>query len=287
MYLMKHGGQKGKPAAYNTVYTAFSPLFAFARKNHQQYGIKDRFLPELRNLLKSYSNERGKSSRQMKTFTDEDLMAIFTMLNSKIEYANASGKIGEANTFIRSRAMFSLNLAGCLRANELLNLNCNDISFHQKHMVIQIRKSKTGTVNHSVTIFKNQDYGDRETQNCPVIYLQEYLKSAKLNTSLKGPLFRKIDRKDNTKFIRSGLHVNTWRLIIRRICRDVGLLPVEDYGTHSLRRTSATNIIRNGGSSLALKRHGNWKSHAFERYVEEGSTIKEKTSLKTFSLKKT
>ena len=69
--------------------------------------------------------------------------------------------------------------------------------------------------------------------------------------------------------------------MLKRLCSQIGL-NASEYGSHSLRRTAATNIIRNGGSSLALKRHGGWKSHAFKRYVEQGASKLEKSSLKTF-----
>ena len=55
----------------------------------------------------------------------------------------------------------------------------------------------------------------------------------------------------------------------------LGLEDPNSYTGHAFRRTSATLLVNTGADSLALKRHGGWKSTAVaEDYVENCLKIK-------------
>ena len=273
-YLCKYGGRGGKPATYTTVYTAFSPLFEHNRKVHGEM-IKEQFLPILHNILRHHANVYGSGTKKMKVFTEDDIIAAFTYMSSEIEHFMEKKHHDKVLTFSRPRAMFAVGISGLLRCNELLNLRCNDICFHREYLAVTVRKSKTSTSNPVVRIHKLEKY-------CPVQYLKFYMELGKLSTKHKGFLFRQSKAGERHKLCQKPISANSWRNTIRSIAKNLNLNPETDYGTHSLRRSGATNIIKNGGSSLSVKRLVRWKSDSYERYVEVGSTLREKTSTKVY-----
>ena len=270
---MQCGGRGGKPCSYRTLYTCMSPLYAIARSKFNDHSIQTEFAPIFSNILKSSAIYVGNSTKQKRVFDDSDISAMFSFLEDKIEMFKSNRDNKNILLWGRNIAMIAIQLAGCMRASEMLNLKCNDVAFRDDHLQITVQRSKN-IDGRLVNIFPQKFY-------CPIRYLNNYMQISKLKAHFPGFLFRSTKVGERSKLINKKVSYTSYNTMIKRVCVQIGLDPKE-YASHSLRRTAATNIIRNGGSSIALKRHGGWKSHAFERYVEQGASKLEKSSLKTF-----
>merc|ERR1711916_139975 len=120
----------GGPCTWGTLYTAVSPIYQY---NWKHYGValKEQFQPDFNLLLKSFANKHGSGTIKKKIFTDSDIGALFSNLESEIEDAQKKGNERRYLTLLRYRSMMSLQLAACLRVSELLNLKCNDLELSQ------------------------------------------------------------------------------------------------------------------------------------------------------------
>lgn len=79
--------------------------------------------------------------------------------------------------------------------------------------------------------------------------LLEYLRSARIETDLEGPLFRPV-AKDRQTLLRCPLHRrDLWRLV-KSYCRQVDINPDRidgrGIGVHTLRKTAITNALQHG-----------------------------------------
>ena len=59
---------------------------------------------------------------------------------------------------------------------------------------------------------------------------------------------------------------------LKTACQAVGLNPAS-FGTHSLRRGSATDQFLHGIPDKVIKLSGRWKSNAFERYIDQAQVL--------------
>lgn len=76
---------------------------------------------------------------------------------------------------------------------------------------------------------------------------------------------------------RQNMGHNTISMASTKIAEYLKLPNPKLYTGHSLRRTSATILVDNGGDILSLKRHGGWRSSSVaERYIEKSLTEKKK-----------
>ena len=87
---------------------------------------------------------------------------------------------------LRDLSMIMLAYAGFMRINEVSNLRCNDLNFHEDHIVILLRKSKTDVYRDGseIVIAKGQSCA------CPYAILQRYLAAANLSVMSDDYLFR-------------------------------------------------------------------------------------------------
>lgn len=73
--------------------------------------------------------------------------------------------------------MIVIGFAGILRFDELLELKCNDISFQENYLIIQIRKSKSGVYRSGNELLISRGI----TSACPYKMLQRYMTKAGIN----------------------------------------------------------------------------------------------------------
>ena len=273
VYLIKVGGRKQQKCSYNTLRCAFSALYEHNRLKYDS-PIREEFQPILSGMLKNFANTHGSRSRKMKVLEDDEILKILNRMNAEIEHARAARKIAKVLTYCRSRAMFTIQLYGCMRVSELVQLNCNDIKFLSDRMKIEIRSTKTCKDGADIVIFKRQSH-------CALQYLKAYMNEGNLRTVHTTPLFRL--QKPGERHILGKKRVSaiSWNQTVKAMCKSIGL-DTRLYGTHSLRRTAATSIVKNGGNTINLKQYGRWKSSAVDHYVEDGSAIKNRMSDKIF-----
>jgi hypothetical protein len=70
----------------------------------------------------------------------------------------------------------------------------------------------------------------------------------------------------------SKISYNEFLAQLKTACSALGLDP-NLFGTHSMRRGSTTDQFIHGIPDKVIKLSGRWKSHAFERYIDQGQLL--------------
>jgi len=159
---------------------------------------------------------------------------------------------------------------GGLRSCELVALIWSDIVFSAEGVLVNISRSKTdqagvGTVKLLPT--------NQEEALCPLRYYTIY---KSLVPSTDGRVFLRFQA---GKFTRAPLGKTTIAAIPRKVAIFLGLDNAYSYTGHALRVTSATVLADQGANSLALKRHGRWKSDAVaEEYLRGSKQVRNETA---------
>ena len=159
---------------------------------------------------------------------------------------------------------------GGLRACELTALTWEDVVFSQEGILIKIVKSKTDRAGiGSIKLLPKHD----EKELCCLNYYTLYKSQVSISA---GRLFCQFQ---NGKFIKAPLGKNTIASVPQAIATFLHLDNPELYTGHALRVTSATVLADQGANTLALKRHGRWKSEAVaEEYVRESKSVRTETA---------
>lgn len=112
---------------------------------------------------------------------------------------------------LRDLAMILIAFAGFLRFDELSSLRCNDVIFHDSHISIRIRKSKTDQYRHGDRIVISKG----ESVACPYTMLQRYMRVAGLSVTDDTFLFKPCYRSKNINFV--DLFSKIRHLVIREL----------------------------------------------------------------------
>ena len=92
---------------------------------------------------------------------------------------------------LRDRSIILIGFSGGFRRNEIVSLNYEDLDFVQEGLKISLRRSKTDQFGEglikALPYFNNSQY-------CPVISLQKWIKISKIKS---GPLFRRFKKGSN------------------------------------------------------------------------------------------
>jgi len=179
-------------------------------------------------------------------------------------------KLKDSNDVIvlRDLSMILISFAGFLRFNELSELCCNDVSFHNDHCVLFIKKSKTDIYRSGRQLF----IAKGDTCACPVTMLTKYMHHAGLSAASGNFLFRPACRSGKNCFLldknKPLSYTRARECIVSRL---KSVAPNLRLGTHSLRASGATVAANAAGvSDRCLKRHGRWKSDlAKDSYIED------------------
>ena len=70
----------------------------------------------------------------------------------------------------------------------------------------------------------------------------------------------------------SKISYNEFLTQLKSACSALGL-DANLFGTHSMRRGSTTDQFIHGIPDKVIKLSGRWKSHAFERYIDQGQLL--------------
>jgi integrase len=159
---------------------------------------------------------------------------------------------------IRDLCMIMLGFAGFLRYNEISNLRCNDIVFHDNHISLRIRSSKTDQYREGREVV----IANGKTCACPVSLLRRYISIADLSVKSEDFLFKPAFRSKKVASLilkNKKLSYTRAREVIVKKLKSVA--PNAKLGTHSLRASGATMAANTPGmSDRCLKRHGRWKT---------------------------
>jgi integrase len=159
---------------------------------------------------------------------------------------------------------------GGLRSSGLVALTWADIVFTAEGILVNIARSKTDQAGIGVVKLLPTH---QEEALCPVKYYTLY---KTLVPSTEGRIFLRFQA---GKFTRAPLGKSTIAAIPRAVATFLGLKNPHLYTGHALRVTSATVLADQGANSLALKRHGRWKSEAVsEEYLRGSKQVRTETA---------
>ncbi|XP_060563636.1 integrase/recombinase xerD homolog [Ruditapes philippinarum] len=157
---------------------------------------------------------------------------------------------------LRDLCMILLGFSAFLRFDEIRNLHCNDITFHDDYFSLHIRKSKTDQYRHGSDVVVAK--GD--TIACPYSMLRRYFVEANIFSANSHFLFKPCFRtRGISKLIYKDKPLSYTRAretLLHRLREIAGNV---DFGLHSLRSGGATDAANASVSDRCWKRHGRWK----------------------------
>jgi integrase len=169
---------------------------------------------------------------------------------------------------LRDLSIILLSYAGFLRFDEVSSLRCNDVTIHDDHIRLFIKKSKTDIYRKGNEVLISRG----ETSACPLRMLQRYISSAHLQLGGDIFLFRPACRSGEKCFLlhkdKKLSYTRTRECVVSKLKL---VAPDSNLGLHSLRAGGATEAANAGGvSERCLKRHGRWRSDtAKDGYVDD------------------
>jgi site-specific recombinase XerD len=174
-------------------------------------------------------------------------------------------KIKEIKKF-RDRSIILMGFSGGFRRNEIVSLDYDDLDFVAEGLKINIRRSKTDQFGEGSV--KALPYFDN-SQYCPVLSLQKWIRISKINT---GPLFRRFTKGSNLSEIR--LTDQTVALLIKEYLQLAGV-DSKNYSGHSLRSGFATSAAESGAEERSIMAMTGHKStEMVRRYIKEANLFK-------------
>ena len=189
------------------------------------------------------------------------------LINSLKEIINTIDKeiINEIKK-IRDRSIVLIGFSGGFRRNEIVSLDYDDLDFVSEGLKINIKRSKTdqfgeGSIK-ALPYFENSQY-------CPVVSIQKWLKISKINN---GSLFRRFNK--GSKLSDKRLTDQTVALLIKKYLEMAGINS-KNYSGHSLRSGFATSAAESGAEERSIMAMTGHKStEMVRRYIKEANLFK-------------
>ena len=163
-------------ASYNVISTAIYAI----KWAHSMNGLAD---PTKNGFIKNLQ-EAARRLRSIKSIIKYAVTSQMLIELCDIFLENADLLV------LRDLSMILIGFAGFLRFDELVELKCNDISFQDNYLIIQIRKSKTDVYRSGNELLISSGF----TSACPYKMLQRYMTKADINNSSDNYLFRPVVR---------------------------------------------------------------------------------------------
>ena len=229
-----------------------------ALKNwHAYQGFSDpTHHPFIRKTLTGIHNIHGRPKRKAPALTIEQLTQIVNHLKQQ-DTLHAS----------RNNALLQVGFCGALRRSELINIQCEHITFVPEGMAIIIPRSKTDQGGEGQTCAI--PYGDESL--CAVTALKNWCEKAGIHS---GFVFRSINRHQQVSD--APLTPRSINLIIKSVATECKLSDADEFSGHSLRRGFATCASKSGASFVTIMRHGRWRHEGTVLgYIEEGQQFED------------
>ena len=241
--------------AASTLWTIFSCLKCILSIRYN-VDVDDTKFHETKSFLKQLSSTH--LAKKSKVFTREEVETF--LINAPTDI------------YLLHKLVLLIGLCGALRCGELLNLQFEDISDCEDHILITIRVSKTDKKKKGFVFVA---LASENSNLCPVTLYRNY-KALVANPT--GKFFRQFHKK---KFTAQHRGKNFFGNAPKEIA--AFLKYPEDqckfFTGHAFRRTSATLCADSGASLIDLKRIGRWKSDSVATgYIEESEYFKKKAA---------
>lgn len=200
----------------------------------------------VRMTLRGIWRVHGTAQAQVTPAVREDILAM------------VRGLSGHKGT--RDRALLLLGFASALRRSELVGLNCADVEFVERGLIVHLRRSKTDQEGAGRKIAVPFARGTA----CPVKALREWLSTSAIT---EGPIFRPINRHGTIASSRLSGHAVAQ--IVKARAAAAGLDP-ERYSGHSLRAGLITSAAAAGASIWKIRAQSGHRTDAMvARYVRD------------------
>ncbi|MEK6439195.1 site-specific integrase [Pseudonocardia sp. T1-2H] len=145
---------------------------------------------------------------------------------------------------LRDRALLLVGFFAALRRSELANLRVEEISAHDRGLVLTLPRSKTNQRGEEHELVVLPRAGRRA--HCPVTAVQTWLDAAGI---ADGPVFRKISR--GNRVLDRALHPESINDLVQAAVARAGL-PGGPFSAHSLRAGFVTYAHLRGASDRAI-----------------------------------
>ena len=167
---------------------------------------------------------------------------------------------------LRDRSIILIGFSGGFRRNEIVALDYEDLDFVSEGLKIDIKRSKTDQFGEGSK--KALPYFDN-SQYCPVVSLQKWIKISKINS---GSLFRRFSK--GSKLSENRLTDQTVALLIKAYLQLAGI-DSKNYSGHSLRSGFATSAAESGAEERSIMTMTGHKSTEMVRkYIKEANLFK-------------
>lgn len=226
---------------------------------HQEQGFPDPTkTPLVRKVLRGIGELHPGRKRQAAPLDMSHLLRLDALLGERI--ATDPQRARERTQQVRAardRALILLGFWRAFRGDELGRLRVEWLEIRAgEGMLIHLPHTKTTQARE----FRVPAL----SRLCPVTATQDWLRLGGLQ---HGPLFRRIDRWG--RLSDSALHPNSIIPLLRRLLSEVGVIDVERYSAHSLRRGFATWASAGEWDLKTLMEYVGWKDlRSAMRYIE-------------------
>ncbi len=213
--------------------------------------------PSIKENIMGIKRRKGSIQKWKKPILINDLKLIVDVIDQQ--------KNEDINK-LRDRSIILIGFSGGFRRNEIVALDFEDLDFVSEGLKIDIKRSKTDQFGEGSK--KALPYFDN-SQYCPVVSLQKWIKISKINS---GSLFRRFSK--GSKLSENRLTDQTVALLIKAYLQLAGI-DSKNYSGHSLRSGFATSAAESGAEERSIMTMTGHKStEMVRRYIKEANLFK-------------
>lgn len=216
--------------------------------------------PVVRKVFRGIQALHPVREKQARPLQLDQLEQVVKWLDGSIDAACRNGDRQKELRYVRDKALLLIGFWRGFRGDELTRLRIEHIEVkHGEGMTCYLSQTK-GDRHYKGTSFKTPAL----SRLCPVEAYLEWIKVSQLTC---GPVFRAIDRWGHIDD--RGLHQDSLVQIFRKVMRNAGILDVELYSGHSLRRGFANWANSNNWDIKTLMEYVGWKNiQSAIRYID-------------------
>jgi site-specific recombinase XerD len=213
--------------------------------------------PSIKENIMGIKRRKGSIQKGKKPILINDLKLIIDVIDQEKN---------EDIKKLRDRSIILIGFSGGFRRNEIVALDYEDLDFVSEGLKIDIKRSKTDQFGEGSK--KALPYFDN-SQYCPVVSLQKWIKISKINS---GSLFRRFSK--GSKLSENRLTDQTVALLIKTYLQLAGI-DSKKYSGHSLRSGFATSAAESGAEERSIMTMTGHKStEMVRRYIKEANLFK-------------
>ena len=213
--------------------------------------------PSIKENIMGIKRRKGSIQKGKKPILINDLKLIIDVIDQEKN---------EDIKKLRDRSIILIGFSGGFRRNEIVALDFEDLDFVSEGLKIDIKRSKTDQFGEGSK--KALPYFDN-SQYCPVVSLQKWIKISKINS---GSLFRRFSK--GSKLSENRLTDQTVALLIKTYLQLAGI-DSKKYSGHSLRSGFATSAAESGAEERSImSMTGHKSTEMVRRYIKEANLFK-------------